>query len=90
MENKLVKDLDGLWFKKTPFIKLGQKINAWSFHSAKNVTVLNFYLNSKWVAWNGNKIWVVDYELFGMMVAQWVDSGMTREEALDLCFGMNV
>lgn len=50
----------------------------------------NKLVDAKWVVWKDQKMWVGDYELFVMIIRQWIESGMTKELALDLCFEMNL
>ena len=85
MANKL-KGIDGFWFEKTRLEQPASKINVWSYYGVTNITVADFFMNPSWVHWKGTNLWVADYELFVMLIKQWVSNGMTKDEALDLFF----
>lgn len=80
----------------SPKAKLGQEymvatgvaLNQWSKNKKLKIEVLDFYFNPRDVSWKGKTIHTCDYELFTMMVKQWISDGMTKEEALDLMFEM--
>lgn len=79
----------------TQKVKLGQEytavtavaLNEWSNGKKIKIPVLDFFFNFRDVQWKGKTI-TVEYELFTMMVKQWISDGMTKEEALDLMFDM--
>lgn len=66
----------------------GVALNEWSKNKIKRIEVLDYLLNPRDVSWKGKTITTCDYELFTLMVKQWISEGMTKEEALDLMFEM--
>lgn len=40
----------------------------------------------KRITWQGKSTIIYDYELLMMMIKQWRDSGLTREECMELIF----
>jgi hypothetical protein len=62
-------------------------VNEWSTGKVIHVEIKDFFLNFRDVQWKGKSIHV-EYDLFLMMIRQWMDGGMTKEEALDLAFDM--
>lgn len=68
-------------------------LNEWSSWVPVKVVVMDFYINPAWVKWRGQETWVADYELFTMLIRQWMtgsvySSALTKEAALDLFFEM--
>lgn len=67
-----------------------QNLNQWS-KTPKKIEVCDYYLNPRDVKWKGQTIHVADYELFLMLVKDWmVRYGWTKEQALDEMFAMSV
>lgn len=64
-------------------------LNSWSNKRTIKIPVLDFFFNFRDVQWKGKTI-TVEYELFTLMVKQWVADGMTKEQALDLMFDMSL
>lgn len=58
-------------------------MNEWSNGKVIRIEIRDF----RDVQWKGKSIHV-EYNLFTMMIRQWMDKGMTKEEALDLAFDM--
>lgn len=75
------------------------ELNPWSIGKAVKIEVADFYMNPRWVAWKGRKMWVADYEFFVMLLKSWIQppkyalyqpKGMSKDEALELMFEMEV
>ncbi len=71
--------------------------NEWSNGKTVKVEVMDFYFNPRWVTWKGVKTWVADFELFTMIISQWIkgdkwdnSKARTKEQALDEYFEMVV
>ena len=64
------------------------KANAWTAGKRKRIEVLDFYFNWRTVKWK-DKTLEVEYDIFTGLVQQWIEGGMTKEEALDLMFDMD-
>lgn len=81
----------------TQKVKLGQEytdvtgaaLNEWSNGKSKKIIVLDFFFNFRDIVWKGKTL-TVEYDLFMMMIKQWIDDGMTKEQALDLAFEMTI
>ena len=66
-------------------------LNEWSKGRTISVEVEDFFMNPRTVNWAGKNMWVADYDLFMMMVKDWMSGtklnpGMTKKEALNLMF----
>jgi hypothetical protein len=75
------------------------ELNPWCAGKIVKIEVADFYMNPRWVTWKSRKMWVADYEFFVMLLKSWIkppkipgvhQKGMTKEEALDLMFEMEV
>ena len=60
-------------------------LNTWSNNATKKIEINDFYFNMRDVQWKGQTA-NVEYDLFTMLIKQWIGDGMTKEEALDLFF----
>ena len=86
MAYKLAIGLDGLTFRMTQIKPPETKINEWSYNGLIQIPVADFYFVTRWVTWKDKKTFVQDYAMFVMLIKQWVSSGMTKDEALELFF----
>lgn len=66
-----------------------QHLNQWSYGKTIKIPVLDFYINYVEVKWK-DKVITVEHDLFMGMIKQWVADGMTKEEALDLAFLLDI
>ncbi len=71
--------------------------NEWSNDKVIKIGVMDFYRNPRWIIWKDEKIWVADFELFTMIIAQWIkgdkwgsNKSRTKEQALDEYFEIMV
>ncbi len=67
----------------------GAALNEWSHGKIKKIEVLDFFLNFRDIVWKGKTL-TVEYDLFTMMIKQWMGDGMTKEQALDLAFEITI
>lgn len=67
----------------------GAALNEWSSGKVTKIQVLDFFFNFRDIVWKGKTL-TVEYDLFMMLIKQWIDGGMTKEQALDLAFEMTI
>jgi hypothetical protein len=64
-----------------------EQINKWSYGKITKVPVKDYLLNPKTVVHSGQSAVVADYEMFKMIVSDWMKTyGLTKKTALDMYF----
>lgn len=65
------------------------EINAWSYGKVTKIYPKDFYFTPRNIAWKGQDVRVGDYDLFIMMIGQWMKvNGLTKDDALNEYFEM--
>lgn len=87
--------IDQLIYKRASKIK-GEPLkssypnfNQWSKNKVKKIEIVDFYFDMRDVQWKG-KVLTVEYELFTMLIKDWMDRNQwSKERALDEFFELS-